>query len=130
LKVTIGSPINKVVLNVISSSKKPCHKWIIVACSMNGLTCFLCVIWDLHFETQKHEAPKCETFTRMSSKNHDHVHCATENKHEDGCMQNFKHMEDFGNTWRSKCFKLFEGASLSCMLWRKEICSWSMFFPY
>jgi len=62
----------------------------------------------------------------MSSKNHDHVHCATENKHEDGCMQNFKHKEDFGNTWRSKCLKLFEGTRRSCMLLR--MCSWSMFF--
>lgn len=53
---------------------------------------------NIHFETQKHEAPKCETFTTMSSKNHDHVHCATKNKHEDGHMQNFKHKEDFGNT--------------------------------
>jgi len=46
LQVTIGSPINKVVFNVISSSKKPCHKWIIVACSMSGLTYNKSSLWN------------------------------------------------------------------------------------
>lgn len=46
LQVTIGSPINKVVFNVISSSKKLCHKWIIVAYSMSGLTYNKYSLWN------------------------------------------------------------------------------------
>jgi hypothetical protein len=34
----------------------------------------------------------------MFRKNHDSVHCTLKNKHEDGCMQNFKHKKYFGGT--------------------------------
>jgi hypothetical protein len=57
----------------------------------------------------------------MFKKNHDGVHCALQNKHEDGHMQNFKHKKYLGGMLGSKCLKpLFIGAKLSCMLQRKE----------
>ncbi len=47
---------------------------------------------------------------RMFGKNHDNVHCAFEDKHEDRCMENFNHKKNLGGTCKSKC--------LSHCLWK------------
>jgi hypothetical protein len=62
---------------------------------------------NFHFETLKHKALEYEVLNMsMFNKNHVGVHCALKDKHEDGCMQNFKHKEDFNSIKKSTCFKL------------------------
>jgi hypothetical protein len=56
----------------------------------------------LHLETPKHKAWECEGLNMNMV-----VYVVHSNtKHEDGCMQNFKHKEDLNHTWGSKCSKM------------------------
>jgi len=59
----------------------------------------------IDFEAPKHEAECAVVITSMFNKNHDHVHHALKNKHEDGHVQNLKHKTDLSGVWRSKCSK-------------------------
>ncbi len=61
---------------------------------------------SFHFEAPKHKALEREVvITSMLNKNHDHVHHAPKNKHEDGHVQKLKHKNDLGGVKRSKCSK-------------------------
>ncbi len=61
---------------------------------------------SLHFETLKHEGPKCEVFIRHKFGGfHDRACHVLEKKHEDGCMQDLQQKKYIDGTRKPKCCK-------------------------